>query len=75
VATTLLEDLATGATVDQHGADQVVLFAALASGTSRYLIPRRTEHLESNLWLAEQFGAGGECQGREVKIAGLGFHR
>lgn len=75
VATALLEDLATGATVDRHGADQVVLFAALASGTSRYLVPRLTEHLESNLWLAEQFGAWGECHGREVTIKGLGFRR
>jgi RNA 3'-terminal phosphate cyclase (ATP) len=75
VAATLLEDLSTGATVDRHVADQLVLFAALADGTSRYLVPRQTEHLESNLWLAEQFGAWGECHEREVTIKGLGFQR
>jgi RNA 3'-terminal phosphate cyclase (ATP) len=75
VAATLLEDLATGATVDRHVADQLVLFAALANGTSRYRVPRQTEHVDSNLWLAEQFGARGECSGREVTIAGLGFRR
>jgi RNA 3'-terminal phosphate cyclase (ATP) len=75
VARTLLEDLATGATVDRHVADQLVLFAALASGTSRYRIPRRTDHMESNPWLAEQFGARGECSGGEVTIEGLGFRR
>ncbi len=75
VAATLLEDIATGATVDHHAADQLILFAALADGTSRYLVPRQTEHVESNLWLAEQFGARGECQGREVTITGLGFQR
>jgi RNA 3'-terminal phosphate cyclase (ATP) len=34
VAEMLLADLATGATVDRHLADQLVLFAALADGTS-----------------------------------------
>ncbi|MBI3799890.1 MAG: RNA 3'-phosphate cyclase [Deltaproteobacteria bacterium] len=75
VAATLLEDLSTGATVDRHIADQLVLFAALANGTSRYLAPRQTEHLDSNLWLVEQFGARGGCHGREVTIEGLGFQR
>jgi RNA 3'-terminal phosphate cyclase (ATP) len=56
-------------------ADQLVLFAALANGTSRYRVPRQTEHVDSNLWLAEQFGARGECSGGEVTIEGLGFRR
>lgn len=75
VATTLLEDLTTSATVDRHVTDQLVLFAALAKGTSHYLVPRRSEHLDSNLWLTEQFGARGECRGQEVIIEGLGFQR
>jgi RNA 3'-terminal phosphate cyclase (ATP) len=75
VAKTLLDDLKTGATVDGHGSDQLVLFAALAEGTCRYLVPRQTEHLESNLWLIEQFGAKVMLQGRELIIRGLGFHR
>lgn len=75
VAKTFLGDLKTGATVDGHGADQLVLFAALADGTSRYLVPHQTDHLESNLWLIEQFGAKVTRQDREVIIHGLGFHR
>jgi RNA 3'-terminal phosphate cyclase (ATP) len=75
VAATLLEDLSTGATVDRHVADQLVLFAALAAGTSRYLAPRQTEHLDSNLWLAAQFGVQGEYRNRQVAIKGLGFQR
>jgi RNA 3'-terminal phosphate cyclase (ATP) len=71
VAATLLEDIASGATVDRHAADQLVLFAVLAKGTSRYLVPRQTEHLLSNLWLTEQFGARVECQGQQVAIKGL----
>jgi RNA 3'-terminal phosphate cyclase (ATP) len=75
VAATFLEDLATGATVDRHITDQLVLFAALAQGTSRYLIPRLTEHLESNLWLVAQFGVHGQLQDQQVVIEGMGFQR
>jgi RNA 3'-terminal phosphate cyclase (ATP) len=75
VAEKFLADLTTGATVDQHIADQLVLFATLADGTSRYLVPRQTEHLASNLRLAEQFGAKVEVRGKEVTIEGVGFHR
>jgi len=75
VAATFLEDLATGATVDRHVADQLVLFAALARGTSCYRAPRQTDHLDSNLWLAERFGAKVELQGQQVVIEGLDFQR
>jgi RNA 3'-terminal phosphate cyclase (ATP) len=73
VAAALLADLSPGATVDRHLADQLVLFAALAEGTSRYLVPHPTEHLASNLWLASQFGARGDVRERQVAIEGLGF--
>jgi RNA 3'-terminal phosphate cyclase (ATP) len=73
VAETFLADLATGATVDQHLADQLVLFTALAEGASRYLAPRRTEHLDSNLWLVGLFGTKVGYSGQRVNIDGLGF--
>jgi RNA 3'-terminal phosphate cyclase (ATP) len=72
VAEHLLADLATGASVDRHAADQLVLFAALASGTSSYRAPRATEHLATNLWLAERFGAKVEREGSRVRVQGLG---
>jgi RNA 3'-terminal phosphate cyclase (ATP) len=72
VARSLLEDLASGAATDRHLADQLVLFAALARGTSRWTIPRLTEHVESNLWLAGLFGARGRCDGHVVELEGLG---
>lgn len=72
VAKTLLEDLATGATTDRHAADQLVLFAALASGTTRYVTPGFTDHLETSLWLAEQFGAKVSREKRRLEIEGLG---
>jgi RNA 3'-terminal phosphate cyclase (ATP) len=71
VAAMLLEDLDSGATVDRHCADQLVPFAVLASGTSRYLVPRSTEHVETNLWLARRFGARATLDGRRVDVRGL----
>lgn len=71
VAGHLLADLATGATTDRHAADQLVLFAALAQGTSEYAVPRPTEHLETNLWLAERFGAAARLEGKRVRVEGL----
>ena len=75
VARTFLEDLQSGATVDRHVADQLVPFAALARGTSRYLAPRETEHLVTNLWLIEQFGAHGVVEGKQIVVDGLGLRR
>ena len=66
VAETLLEDIEAGATVDRYLADQVILFAALAHGTSEYLIPRMTDHVDTNLWLVEQFGARTDVEGQRA---------
>jgi RNA 3'-terminal phosphate cyclase (ATP) len=73
VARQLLEDLRAGAAVDRHVADQLVLFAALARGTTRYRAPRLTEHLRTNLWLAQSFGATTRLEGSHVQIDGLGL--
>ena len=75
VATTFLEDVRSGATVDRHLADQLVLFCALARGTSSYVMPRASEHLQSNLWLVAQFGARVAVDGRHVQIQGLALSR
>lgn len=42
------------ATVDEHLADQLLVFVALAGG--RFRAPRMTDHVESNLALLERFG-------------------
>jgi RNA 3'-terminal phosphate cyclase (ATP) len=75
VATTFLDDVHSGATVDRHLADQLVLFCALARGTSSYVVPRATAHLESNLWLVAQFGARVRVDARCVEIDGIGLTR
>ena len=75
VAHALLEDLKSGATVDRYLADQLIIYAALASGTTEYLIPRLTEHVDSNLWLVEKFGARTSLDGNKVSIEGIGHTR
>jgi RNA 3'-terminal phosphate cyclase (ATP) len=76
VARMLLEDLDSGATVDRHLADQLIPYAALAEGESRYLIPRVTDHVESNLWLVEEIlGASWEIRGNTLAIRGIGYGR
>jgi RNA 3'-terminal phosphate cyclase (ATP) len=75
VARTFLEDVRSGATVDRHLADQLVLFCALARGTSSYIVPRASAHLESNLWLVAQFGARVAVDARRVEIQGVGLTR
>lgn len=74
VARNLIEDLATGATVDRYLADQLIFYAALADGVSQYRIPRLTEHIETNLWLVESIlGAKTEVDENLVKIQGIGY--
>jgi RNA 3'-terminal phosphate cyclase (ATP) len=41
-------------TVDMHLADLLVPYVALAEGKSTYLTRTLTEHLQTNIWLAEK---------------------
>jgi len=75
VARNLLEDLKTGATVDRYLADQLIIYAALAEGTTEYIIPHATEHVDTNLWLAEKLGARTRIEGNNLHIEGLGYTR
>jgi RNA 3'-terminal phosphate cyclase (ATP) len=75
VAASFLEDVRSGATVDRHLADQLVLFAAVAQGRSTYVAPCRTVHLETNLWLVGLFGARAAVEGRRVTVEGLALAR
>ncbi len=50
----LLKGIATRATVDSHLADMLVPYVALAQGKSAYLSGFMTEHLDTNIWLAEK---------------------
>jgi RNA 3'-terminal phosphate cyclase (ATP) len=74
VAHALLDDLDTGATVDRHLADQMIIFAALAAGTSAFRIPRVTDHVHTNIWLVETIlGARARLEGEQLHIQGVGY--
>ena len=74
VAERFIEDVRTGAAVDRYVADQLIIYAGLADGVTRYSVPHITEHVETNLWLVEEFlGARTEINGNLLEIAGIGF--
>jgi RNA 3'-terminal phosphate cyclase (ATP) len=76
VVASLLEDLGTKATTDRHLADQLILFAALARGTTEYLIPGTTDHIQANLWLVEKIlGAKTELRGNHLRLEGVGLQK
>jgi RNA 3'-terminal phosphate cyclase (ATP) len=77
VARSLMEDLSSSATVDRFLADQLIFLAALARGTSRYRIPRLTEHIETNLWLVESIlGVKAKiAKGLMIEVEGVGYGR
>lgn len=61
--------------MDRHLADQLVLFCALARGTSSYIVPRDSAHLDSSLWFVAQFGACVAVDAKQVEIQGLALTR
>jgi RNA 3'-terminal phosphate cyclase (ATP) len=74
VAKQLLEELASGATLDRFAADQVIPFAALAEGQSRFIIPVVTDHVLTSAWLAKEFlNARVDIDGQRLTINGVGF--
>jgi RNA 3'-terminal phosphate cyclase (ATP) len=76
VVASLLQDLNAKATVDRHLADQLILFAALARGTTEYRIPRITDHVEANLWLVQNIlEMKGGVQGNHIRLEGTGFSK
>jgi len=52
----LLDHHATGAALDEHLADQILLPLAFADGPSAFSCRRVTRHLESNAWVIARFG-------------------
>lgn len=70
----LLDDVKSGATLDRFAADQIIPFAALAEGESRFLIPTVTDHVRTSAWLAQEFlGARVTIEEQRLGIHGVGF--
>ena len=60
--------------IGRYVADQLIIYAGLAEGTTRYLVPSITEHVETNLWLIEKFlGSKTNAWGNLIEIEGIGF--
>jgi RNA 3'-terminal phosphate cyclase (ATP) len=76
VAHQLLEEIASGATIDRHASDQIIPYLALAEGTSAFHVPFITEHTQTATWLASLFfGAGIHAEDRAVTVRGHGTQR
>ena len=54
-AQALREDIAAGATLDLHASDQILVFCALAQGSSCFLARTLSSHAQTTLWLLPQF--------------------
>ena len=52
----LLEFHQTGAPIDEHLGDQLLLPMALAADNSEYKVSVISEHLKTNIWVIEKFG-------------------
>lgn len=66
-----------GGCCDEHLEDQLVIFMALAKGTSRLRLgTKQSLHFQTALWLAQAFGASlrvvPDVQGEILEIEGLG---
>jgi RNA 3'-terminal phosphate cyclase (ATP) len=65
----LLAHRDSGAALDQHLADQLVLPLALAGASSSFTVERVSRHLTTNCWVVEQFGlAQIQVEGRRVEL-------
>jgi RNA 3'-terminal phosphate cyclase (ATP) len=69
----LLAHRDSGAALDCHLADQLVLPLALAGGVSRFSVERVSRHLTTNIWVVSQFGlARASIEGNQVNLQPLG---
>lgn len=50
----LFAEISAKPTVDEHLADMLIPYVALAEGESAYLTRKVSDHLETNIWLAEK---------------------
>ena len=55
VGAELALELASGATLDEHAADQLLVFLAMANGASSFLVREVSSHARTAMWLLEQF--------------------
>ena len=54
-AQALRDDISSGATLDIHASDQILIYCALAQGPSCFLARTLSSHAQTALWLLQQF--------------------
>ncbi|MGC9059351.1 MAG: RNA 3'-terminal phosphate cyclase, partial [Candidatus Aenigmatarchaeota archaeon] len=70
----LKKSIESNACLDKFMADQILIFAALAKGTSEFTIEEFTEHVETNIKVCEQLlNVKFEKEGNKIKVSGIGF--
>ncbi|RLG03915.1 MAG: RNA 3'-phosphate cyclase [Thaumarchaeota archaeon] len=80
-ARSLLKQISSGAPVDRHLGDQLVIWASLASGISEYRVSELTTHTTTSIELCRILaGAEAEVDGRvgepaTIRIRGIGHRR
>lgn len=74
----LKKEIDSGACVDVHAADQLMVFAALAKGETVYKTSEISSHAKTNAWLSEKI-CGSKIvlneQEKTILIKGLGIER
>lgn len=76
VAAELIGELRAGASVDRFAADQMILFAALAAGESRFRTSQITEHVHTSAWLAKEFlETEITIEEKTLAVKGVGFSK
>ncbi|MCD6236006.1 MAG: RNA 3'-phosphate cyclase, partial [Thaumarchaeota archaeon] len=77
----LLRQIESGAAVDKHLGDQLVIWASLADGISEYSVAELTSHTVTSIELCRILsGAEAEVSGKLgepalIRIKGIGLHR
>ena len=70
----LKKSMDSNACLDKFMADQILVFAALAKGTSEFTIEEFTDHVETNIITCEKLlGTKFEKEGNKIKVKGIGL--
>jgi len=75
VGTELKKSIESDACLDKFMADQILIFAALAKGTSEFTIEEFTDHVNTNMITCEKLlNVRFVKEGNKVKVDGIGFY-
>ena len=75
VGTELKKSIESNTCLDKFMADQILIFAALAKGTSEFTIEEFTDHVNTNMITCEKLlNVRFVKEGNKVKVDGIGFY-